>query len=209
MRLAGPDRIILGVTGASGAIYAVRTARALLMRGFEVHLVVSKFGERLLAEEAGVVLSREGLRERVEREEKTSKGLGTVVRHDVRDLGAPISSGSFRTRGMIVAPCTTKTLAGIATGFSSNLIERAADVCLKERRPLLLVVREAPLSLVHLRNMAAVTEAGGVIVPASPGFYQRPHSFEDLGDFIAGRLLNLLGIEQNLFEPWGEEPSSS
>jgi polyprenyl P-hydroxybenzoate/phenylacrylic acid decarboxylase-like protein len=197
-------RIIVGITGASGAIYAVRTVRALLLRGFEVHLVISKFGERLLADEANVALSKEGFVERILRETPRPAGLGCVVRHDVRDLGASISSGSFCTAGMVVVPCTTKTLAGIARGFSSNLIERAADVCLKERRNLVLVVREAPLSLVHLRNMAAVTEAGGVILPASPGFYQRPESFEDLGDFIAGRVLNVLGLEQDLFTPWGE-----
>jgi 4-hydroxy-3-polyprenylbenzoate decarboxylase len=122
-------RIIVGITGASGAIYAVRTVRALLLRGFEVHLVISKFGERLLADEANVALSKEGFVERILRETPRPAGLGCVVRHDVRDLGASISSGSFCTAGMVVVPCTTKTLAGIARGFSSNLIERAADVC--------------------------------------------------------------------------------
>jgi flavin prenyltransferase len=200
-----PRRIVVGVTGASGAIYGVRTVRALLMAGCEVHLVVSKFGERLLAEEAGISLAREGLAERVAREEGFAEGLGRLVRHDARDLGAPISSGSFRTAGMVVAPCSAKTLGGIASGYATTLVERAADVCLKERRPLILVVRESPLSLIHLRNMVTVTEAGAIVLPASPAFYQGPRSFEDLGDFVAGRVLNLLGIEHGLFRPWGEE----
>jgi 4-hydroxy-3-polyprenylbenzoate decarboxylase len=105
---------------------------------------------------------------------------------------------------MIVVPCTTKTLSGIAHGASTTLIERAADVCLKERRPVILVLREAPLSLVHLRNATAATEAGAVILPASPAFYQKPKTFDDLGDFIAGRVLGLLGIDQDLFPAWGE-----
>lgn len=196
-------RIIVGITGASGAIYAVRTIRALLLRGFEIHLIVSPFGERLLSDEAGVRLTREGFAEKIAREEGAPPGLGTVVRHGIMELGAPISSGSFITAGMVVVPCTTKTVAGIAHGVSSNLIERAADVCLKEGRRLVVVPREAPLSLVHLRNLVAISEAGGIVLPASPAFYQGPSTFEDLADFIAGRVINLLGFEQDLFPPWG------
>ena len=205
MTTAAAKRIIVGVSGASGAIYAVRTIRALLLRGFEVHLVVSRFGERLLADETGIDLAREGFTEMVARTEGNPTGLGRVLRHDIMDLGAPISSGSFKTAGMVVVPCSTKTLSGIAHGHSHSLIERAAEVCLKERRPLVLVPRETPLSLIHLRNMVFVTEAGAIVIPAAPGFYQKPKTIVDLADFISGRILNVLGIEQRLFQPWGEE----
>ena len=198
-----PSRIVVGVTGASGALYAVRTIRALLLAGCEVDLVISKFGERLLRDETGLDLAEETFPEFLARTESVAPLTGRVVRFDERDLGAPISSGSYPADGMVVVPCSTKTLAGIAHGSSHNLIERAADVTLKERRRLVIVPREAPLNLIHLRNLVAVTEAGAVIVPASPGFYQKPVTFDDLGDFIAGRVLNLFGIPQRLFTPWG------
>lgn len=196
-------RLIVGISGASGAIYALATLQALVSEGFEIHCVVSPLGERLLAEEEGIHLAREPLEEALARRYGAS-GPGRIVRHSSRDLGAPIASGSFRTAGMVVVPCTTKTLAGIASGVSNTLIERAADVCLKERRPLILVVREAPLSLVHLRNMVTVTESGGIILPAAPAFYQKPRTIDDLAAFIAGRVLNLLGRPQSLFPAWGE-----
>ena len=228
MNQKGEKRIIIGITGASGAIYAVRTVRALVLAGFEVHLVVSHFGERLLAEEAGVKLAKDGFdpiiaealaRSRMAQDSKldssggghppaihtSGQNVGSIVRHGIMDLGASIASGSFQARGMIVVPCTTKSLAGIANGLSGTLIERAADVCLKERRPVALVVREAPLSLIHLRNMVAAAEAGATIIPASPAFYQKPANFDDLGDFIAGRALSILGIEHRLFPAWMEE----
>ena len=125
-----------------------------------------------------------------------------VTLHNQQDQTARIASGSNPSDAMIVVPCTVKTLAGIAHGYANNLIERAADVMLKERRPVVLVLREAPYSLIHLRNMTAVTEAGGTILPASPAFYQKPESFDDLGDFIAQRALSLCGIEVDLFERW-------
>ena len=210
MSATGPDpaahRIIVGVSGASGAIYALATLRALLEEAFEVHLVVSPLGERLLHEEEGVSLAREPIEEALARRYGRAPGPGRVIRHSAKDLGAAISSGSFRTAGMVVVPCTTKTLAGIASGVTQTLIERAADVCLKERRRLVLVVREAPLSLVHLRNMVTVTEAGGVILPAAPAFYQKPKTIDDLAEFVAGRVLNLFGVPQRLFPPWGEAP---
>ncbi len=202
----GDLRIVVGVTGASGALYAVRTLRALLLAGVEIDLVVSAFGARLLRDETGLDLEEETVPEFLARTEGLTAATGRVVRYDERDLGAPVSSGSYPASGMVVVPCSTKTLSGIAHGASLNLIERAADVTLKERRRLVLVPREAPLSLVHLRNMTAVTEAGAVIIPAAPGFYQKPETFEDLGDFIAGRILNVFGIPQKLFTPWGMEP---
>ena len=199
-------RIVLGVTGASGAIYAVRTARALLLAGCEVDLVVSTFGQRLLRDETGLDLEEETLPEFLARTEGLTSATGRVVRYEENDLGAPISSGSYPALGMVVVPCSTKTLSGIAHGSSLNLIERAADVTLKERRPLVVVPREAPLNLLHLRSMVALTEAGGIVIPAAPAFYQKPETFEDLGDFIAGRILTVLGIPQRLFTPWGMEP---
>ena len=197
------SRIVVGVTGASGALYAVRTIRALLLAGREVHLVVSSYGARLLRDEAGLDLEEETVLEFLARTESASRIAGRVVRYEENDLGAAIASGSFSAAGMVVVPCSTKTLSGIAHGASLSLIERAAEVTLKERRPLVLVPREAPLSLIHLRNMVAAAEAGATIVPAAPGFYQKPETFEDLADFIAGRVLNILGIPQTLFTPWG------
>lgn len=203
---ANPTRLVVGVTGASGALYAVRTIRALLLASCEVHLVVSTFGIRLLRDETGLDLDEETVPEFLARTEGLTEGAGRIVRHDENDLGASISSGSFQVMGMVVVPCSTKTLSGIAQGASRNLIERAADVTLKERRRLVIVPREAPLNLIHLKNLLAVTEAGGVVIPAAPGFYQKPETFEDLGDFIAGRILNIFGLPQTLFTPWGSEP---
>src|SRR5262245_22789445 len=202
-------RIVVGITGASAALYAARTVRALLLAGRDVHLVVSTYGARLLRDEAGLDLEEETFPEFLARTEAPSKVVGRVVRYAENDLGAAIASGSFPAGGMVVVPCSTKTLSGIAHGASHSLIERAAEVTLKERRPLVLVPREAPLSLIHLRNMVAVTEAGAVIVPAAPGFYQKPETFEDLADFIAGRVLNILGIPQKLFTPWGTTPDDA
>lgn len=204
-----PARVVVGVTGASGALYAVRTVRALLMASCEVHLVVSTYGLRLLREETGLDLDEETFPEFLARTEGPAGASGRIVRHDENDLGAAVSSGSYPALGMVVVPCSTKTLSGIAHGSSRNLVERAADVTLKERRPLVIVPREAPLSLVHLKNLVAVTEAGGTVIPAAPGFYQKPETFEDLGDFIAGRILNVLGIPQSLFTPWGTESQQS
>jgi 4-hydroxy-3-polyprenylbenzoate decarboxylase len=200
------DRVVIGVTGASGALYAVRTIRAFVLAGWEVDLVVSTFGARLLRDEAGLDLEEESVPEFLGRTEAITSLPGRVVRYDANDLGAPVSSGSYPVRGMVVVPCSTKTLSGIAHGSSLNLIERAADVTLKERRTLVVVPRETPVNLVHLRNMVAVTEAGAMVIPASPAFYQKPETFEDLADFIAGRVLNLFGIRQSLFTPWGMDP---
>ena len=129
-------------------------------------------------------------------------GNGTLEEHNVNDLTQSISSGSAPVDGMVVVPCSAKTLSAIAHGSSSNLIERSADVTLKEKRPLVLVVRETPMNLIQLRNMVSVAEAGAAVLPAMPAFYQKPTSFEDLGDFIAGRALGLLGLDHELFERW-------
>jgi 4-hydroxy-3-polyprenylbenzoate decarboxylase len=195
-------RLVVGVTGASGALYAGRLLKACLEAGIRVELVVSDFGHRLLIEELDLNLKKEALHAWMDRVYGTGSRPGTVTLHAERDLGSAIASGSQRWNGMIVVPCSMKTLSGIARGAASNLIERAADVTLKERRPLVLVPREAPLNLVHLENLRLAALAGASILPAMPAFYQKPTTFDDLGDFVAGRALSLVGIDHRLFPAW-------
>jgi 4-hydroxy-3-polyprenylbenzoate decarboxylase len=194
--------IVVAVTGASGALYAGRLLRALLYDGHCVHLVLSKYGRYLLREELGFRPDRETLLEFLVRLYGEGITAGQLREYSVADQSSAIASGSFDTDGMVIVPCSIKTLSGIAHGHAENLIERAADVVLKERRRLILVVRETPLNLIHLRNMTAVTEAGAVVLPAMPAFYQQPQTFDDLGDFIAGRICSLLGIQHALFPRW-------
>lgn len=200
----GMKRVIVAVTGASGAIYAVRLLRALLVTGHSVELIVSKFGAVTLKEETSFG-EYSGNFDDWLRGQLGAELLGKLSVHNYLDQTAKIASGSAAPDGMVIVPCTMKTLAGVAHGLASNLIERSADVMLKERRPLVLVAREAPLSLIHLKNMVAVTEAGAAIVPASPAFYQQPKTFEDLADFIAARALNLLDIRLDLFPAWKKD----
>ena len=195
-------QIIVGVTGASGALYAGRLLRALLTGGHTVHLVLSKYGRYLLREELGFGQEKESVREFLVRLYGEEVENGKLCECGIGDLACTIASGSAPVDGMVVLPCSMKTLAGIAHGLASNLIERAADVTLKERRSLILVPRETPLNLIQLRNMTAAAEAGAVIVPAMPAFYQQPETFDDLGDFIAGRVCDLLGIDHELFPRW-------
>ena len=196
------NRTTVAITGASGAIYALRTLRALLMNGDEVHLIVSGFGWMLLREEAGFEGKQAEFEDFLADRYGANIANGRVNVHQIGNMAAPVASGSVDLRGMVVVPCSMKYLANIAHGASGNLIERAADVTLKERRPLILVPRETPMNLIHLRNMTAAAEAGAAILPAMPAFYQKPETFDDLADFIAGRILNLLGIEHDLFPPW-------
>lgn len=196
--------LIIAITGASGGLYALRLLRALLLDGHRVSAVLSKFGRFVLQDETGLTAG-ETLDEFLVRLYGEEVRHGRLDEYKVGDLAAPIASGSVRLDGMIVIPCSMKTLAGIAHGASSTLIERAADVTLKEGRPLILVPRETPFNLIHLRNLVAIAEAGARVVPAMPAFYQKPQTFDDLGDFLAGRVLNLLGIEHRLFTPWREE----
>ncbi|MBT5875939.1 MAG: UbiX family flavin prenyltransferase [Candidatus Latescibacteria bacterium] len=196
--------IIIGVTGASGSIYALRLIRALLVDGHRVSVIFSKFGRYIMQDEAGLSAGDDFLEQLVEKYGLSVRN-GELAEFKIGDLAAPLASGSVRVDGMAIVPCSMKTLSSIAHGTSASLIERSADVTLKEARPLILVPRETPFNLIHMKNMLAAGEAGAHIVPAMPAFYQKPESFEDLGDFIAGRVLNLLGIEQNLFTPWGEE----
>ena len=192
--------LVLAMTGASGAPYAVRLLDVLARSGTTVHLTISPSGAEVLREEAGRVVDLEHF-------DPAALGLpdpGRVVYHHHKDFSAGIASGSFRTMGMVVAPCSMSTLASIAHGITTNLITRAADVHLKERRRLVLVPRETPLSLIHIENMAAVTRAGAVVLPAMPGWYHRPESLADLVDFVVARICDALGVDHGLSRRWGE-----
>jgi len=195
-------RIVTAVTGASGAIYAARFVKACLDLGFRVDLVASAYGQRLLIEECGLNLKSESFPDWLDRTYGKVERSGEVVVHRESDLGSEIASGSAPWDAMVVIPCSMKSLSGIAHGNASNLIERSADVTLKERRPLVLVPRETPLNLIQIDNLRAVTAAGAIAVPAMPAFYYRPRTFEDLADFIAGRVLSLLGVRHDLFRAW-------
>jgi 4-hydroxy-3-polyprenylbenzoate decarboxylase len=195
---------VVGITGASGAIYAKQLLQELLALGHCVELVLSPTGEQILDLELG--FSPQGTVAEKQNQWVEFLGQGEKSLHllDHGDLAAGISSGSFPTSGMIVIPCSMGTLGRIATGVSTNLIERAADVTLKERRPLILVTRETPLSLIHLRNMAAVTEAGAVVMPPMPSFYHHPTTIDDLVTAFVGRVLDRLGIPNRLTPRWTE-----
>jgi 4-hydroxy-3-polyprenylbenzoate decarboxylase len=185
------ERLVVGITGATGIVYAVRALEVLRALGVETHLVVSRAAELTRAYETD--LSKEDL-----------AALADHV-YNVSDVGAPISSGSFLTLGMLIAPASMRTVGEIATGVTSSLLTRAADVMLKERRRLVLMVREAPLNLIHLRNMATITEAGGVIFPPVPSFYSRPTTLEQIIDQSVGRALDQFGIHTDMFPRWGVE----
>jgi 4-hydroxy-3-polyprenylbenzoate decarboxylase len=190
--------VILAVTGASGAPYAVRLLEVLATHSVPTWLLVSTHGWRLLAQECGLKDDREL--------KKATGGDWSSVRvFDDADRGAAPASGSARTAGMVICPCSMGTVAAIAHGTSRSLIERAADVVLKERRKLILVPRETPFSLVHLRNLALATEAGAVVLPAAPGFYHKPGKVSDLVDFVVQRILDQLGVEIELTRRWGGE----
>jgi 4-hydroxy-3-polyprenylbenzoate decarboxylase len=186
--------VTFGITGASGAPYAVRLLRALNDAATPTRLIVSSYGWRLLAEETGI----DGLGAL----QAATGDWSRVELYDSLDRGATPASGSAPSGGMVVCPCSMGTLASIAAGTSRNLVERAADVALKERVPLILVPRETPLSLVHLENMTRLTRAGAVIMPAAPGFYHRPESIADLVDFVVARILDHLGVEHRVGHRW-------
>ena len=192
--------IVMGITGASGAPYAVRLLEQLVAAHQPVSLIVSKYGMRLLETESGIG-SIDALREAVGKDGWNS----CVETFSNEDRGAPPASGSALTAGMIVCPCSMGTLSAIAVGASRSLIERAADVTLKERRKLILVPRETPLSAIHLGNMLRLTRAGAIVMPASPGFYHRPTQIADLVDFMVARMLDQLGVEQTLVKRWEGE----
>ena len=186
----GPRRIVVAITGATGAIYGVQLLRRLAaVPGVETHLVISDAATLTLHQEVGL-------------QRRDVEALAHVV-HRNREIGASIASGSFQTAGMVIAPCSMKTLAAVAHGLSDNLIARAADVVLKERRRLILMVRETPFNLAHLRNMTAVTEMGGIVFPPLPSFYHRPATIAEMVDHTVARVMDLLGVTNDLAPRWG------
>lgn len=192
-------RLVIGISGASGMPYVLRLLQVLPAE-LELHIVASKVACQVMRYEQQVELSLDGLKPYLpDRRKAENTKLYAEENHF-----APIASGSFKTDGMVIMPCSVKTLAGVANGYASSLLERAADVTLKEKRPLVLVVRETPLSQIHLKNMLSVSRAGGTILPASPGFYHRPQEINDLLDFIVARTLEALHLPQNLIKGWKE-----
>lgn len=181
-------KIVVGVSGGSGAIYAISLLKALEELNIETHLVVSTMGEYVMEHETGVSLEE-------------LKALATHF-HDNKNFAAPIASGSFKVDGMVVLPCSMKTLASVAHGFSDNLLTRACDVSIKENRKLILVPRETPLSPIHLENMLKLSQMGVTIFPPSPGFYSHPETLEDIVLNMTGRILDMLGVDNNLVNRW-------
>ncbi|MBL4702325.1 MAG: UbiX family flavin prenyltransferase [Phycisphaeraceae bacterium] len=198
--MAQSKRIIVGISGASGALYAQQLVRSLLKANVQVHLVVSPMGQRLLHDE----LEYESIDLQKLAGDQEVSG---ITLYPYRDVGAAIASGSFQTQGMVICPCSGNSLSAVATGSSGNLLHRAAQVILKERRKLILLHREMPLSLIDIRNMQLATEAGAIIAPANPGFYLLPKTIDDIVDFVVARLLDLLDIEHDLGQRWKGEPS--
>ena len=191
--MGGPKRLIVGITGASGSVYGLRVLDACRELGLESHLVLSRAGALTLAQETGLTVEAVNAR--------------ADVVHKAGDIGAAISSGSFRTMGMIVAPCSIKSMSEIATGVTGSLLPRAADVVLKERRRLVLMVRETPFHLGHLRTMTALAEMGAVIAPPLPAFYAKPASIAEMVDQSVGRALDLFGLAWAPVRRWGEDIS--
>ena len=188
--------VVLGITGASGAAYGLRLLELLAELRVETHLVVTEPGAQVIAHETGLSVDRLAT--------GTEGGEATVRSWAIDDLFAPIASGTYLTEGMVVAPCSIRTLSAVACARSSNLLERAADVTLKQRRPLVLMVRETPLHLTHLRLMVQAAEAGAIIMPPVPAFYGKPKTIEELVDDTAARALDLLGLDHDLLQRWGE-----
>jgi 4-hydroxy-3-polyprenylbenzoate decarboxylase len=182
------NRLIIGITGSSGIIYGIRLLEVLRLLAIETHLIVTKAGQLTRAYETDLSLAE-------------LKSLADVY-HSIHDIASPLASGSYKTMGMIIAPCSMNTLSEVSHGLSSNLLTRAADVVLKERRRLVLLPRETPLHLGHLNNMVAVTQQGGIIFPPVPAFYQKPNSIQDIVDDTVGRLLDLFDLENDLVKRW-------
>ena len=189
--MADRPRLVVGISGASGAIYGIRALQALQALPVETHLVLSRSAELTIAYETDWKIA-------------DVKALADVC-YPVQDVGAAISSGSFRTLGMLVAPCSVRSMSEIATGATSNLLTRAADVVLKERRRLVLLVRETPFHTGHLRTMLALSEMGAIVAPPLPAFYNRPQSIDDMVDHAVGRALDLFGLDTGRVRRWGEE----
>ncbi|OAB46918.1 UbiX family flavin prenyltransferase [Paenibacillus antarcticus] len=192
------QRWVVGITGASGSIYGIRLIETLLTANIDVHMVISNAGWRVLHEELGwKSTDREGIVK-----EKFGSYPGVCVYHPIADIGASIASGSFQVEGMIIAPCSMGTLSSVAHGSSSNLMTRAADVMLKEGRPLVLVPRETPLHAIHLENMLKLSRLGVKMIPAMPAFYFQPQTMDDLINFVVGKVLDSIRIDHHLFKRW-------
>jgi flavin prenyltransferase len=183
-------RLVVGITGSSGVIYGIKLLEVLLKIKIETHLIISQWGERNVQIET-------------DKSVEFVKSLATRI-YNNDDMAAPISSGSFKTDGMAIVPCSMKTLSSIANGYDDSLVSRAAGVCIKESRRLVIVPRETPLSKIHLQNMIRLADIGVIVLPAMPGFYQKPKSMDDLITHIAGKILDQFGIEHNIYRRWGE-----
>lgn len=192
----------IAITGASGSVYGVRLLQYLLKNKHKVFLIITKEGSLILKEEVGYDWSGsgKGVEKKIKRDLKMDKGSLFLLSED--NLCAPISSGSAQVDAMVIIPCSMKTLSGIAHGYANNLVERSADVMIKEGRPLLLVPRETPLNSIHLKNMLILSEMGIKIIPPMPAFYSHPKNIEDIVDFIVGKVLDSLKIENNLYKRW-------
>ncbi len=196
-----PKRIVTAMCGASGVIYGIRLIRALMAMPVELHLVVSEAGKTILAHETGY--AHASMADFCKRQSMMFHADATLIELNPADGFAAIASGSFRHDGMVIAPCSMNTLAAVSAGITDNLIHRAADVCLKEGRPLILVPRETPFSIIHLKNMLRLAEAGAVILPPCPGFYMNPVAIEELVDGVVARILDRLGIHHDIAPRWG------
>jgi len=199
--------IILGITGASGAIYAVRLLEVLRAADRDVHLTISPSGRDVLHHELKIDIDLNNFKDQhlALKDSKPLEQRGALHYYHHNDFMSPMASGSFLTAGMVICPCSGTTLSAVAAGAAGNLIQRAAEVHLKERRKLILVPRETPLSLAHIDNMRRVTEAGGIVLPASPGWYYEVKSPNDLVDFVVARICDQLGVEHTLCKRWGEK----
>jgi flavin prenyltransferase len=194
-------KIVVAVCGASGALYGIRLVAALMELPVSVYLMISKSGRAVMAHETG--FSHRSMELFLREKGFQFHEFAKIHEIDPDDFFAPLASGSFQHHGMVIAPCTMNTLAAVASGVTHNLVHRAADVCLKEKRPLILVPRETPLNRIHLENMLRLADAGAVILPAMPGFYHQPQTIEDIVDSVLSRVLDHLGIENTLSKRWG------
>ncbi len=184
------NRIVVGITGASGVILGIKLLEFLKKTGIETHLIITGIAKKIIEHETDYSV-------------KDVEKLADSV-HDNKDLFAPIASGSFKIKGMVVIPCSMKTLAGVANGYSDNLLLRVADVCLKERRRMILVAREMPLSQIHVENMERVSRAGGIILPPVLTFYSKPKNINDMVNHVIGKVLDMLDIENDVYKRWGK-----
>ena len=202
--MSGPERITLAMTGASGAQYGLRLLDCLVQEEREVHFLISKAAQLVMATETDVSLPSKPQAMQAFLSEYTGAAAGQIRVFGKEDWMAPAASGSGAPTAMVVVPCSTRSLSAIANGACNNLIERAADVALKERRQLILVPREAPFSSIHLENMLKLSNMGAIILPAAPGFYHQPQTIDDLVDFVVARILNCLSIPQDMLPRCGE-----